>query len=128
MVEVAGVADVKALKFDGAGGNDAVRDTLFGMLCLASLGGVVRWLRNKGKHTWFSFLLALLTSAFVGLQAHFFMRYLGFNQDLQFALAGACGYSAGALLDAVTPLLIRWGYKRMGVEYAPPKRRAEDRE
>jgi hypothetical protein len=108
--------------------NDTVRDTLFGMLCLAALGGVVRWLRNKDRHTLFSFLLALITSAFIGLQVHFLMRYLAVDQNLQFALAGACGYSSGALLDAVTPLLIRWGYKRMGVEYAAPKRRAEDRE
>jgi hypothetical protein len=98
------------------------------MLFLASLGGIVRWFRGKGKHTWFSFFLALLTSAFVGLQAHFFMRYFGINQDLQFALAGACGYGAGQLLDAVTPLLIRWGYKRLGVEYPAPRRRAEDME
>jgi hypothetical protein len=120
--------DGKVLKFEGTGGNEAVRDTLFGMLCLASLGGVVRWLRNKNKHTLFSFLLALATSAFVGLQAHFFMRYLGLNQDLQFAIAGACGYGAGQLLDAATPLMIRWGYKRLGVEYPVPRRRAEDRE
>jgi hypothetical protein len=118
----------KVLRFEGTGGNEAVRDTLFGMLCLASLGGVVRWMRNKSKHTLFSFFLALTTSAFVGLQIHFFMRYLGLNQDLQFALAGACGYSAGALLDAVAPLLIRWGYRRLGVEYPTPHRRAEDKE
>jgi hypothetical protein len=117
----------EVLKFEGTGGNDTVRDTLFGMLYLASLGGLVRWLRNKNKHTWFSFLLALLTSAFVGLQAHLFLRYLGVDQDLQFALAGACGYSSGALLDALTPLMIRWGYERLGMEYPTPHRRAEDR-
>jgi hypothetical protein len=120
--------DGKVIEFEGTGGNDAVRETLFGMLFLASLGGLVRWLRGRGKHTWFSFFLALATSAFVGLQAHFFMRYLGVNQDLQFAIAGACGYGAGQLLDAVTPLLIRWGCKRLGVECPVPRRRAEDRE
>jgi hypothetical protein len=89
---------------------------------------MVRWIRNKDKHTWFSFFLALFTSAFIGLQVHFLARYLGINQDLQFALAGACGYGAGQLLDSVTPLLIRWGYKRLGVEYPSPRRRAEDKE
>jgi hypothetical protein len=119
--------DGKVVEFDGGGGNGTVREALIGMLCLASLGGVVRWLRSKGRHTLFSFLLALMTSAFVGLQAHFFMRYLGISQDLQFAFVGACGYGAGQLLDAVTPLLIRWGYKQMGVECPVPRRRAEDR-
>jgi hypothetical protein len=119
--------DGRILRFEGAGGNSAVRETLFGMLFLASLGGIVRWLRSKNKHTVFSFLLALVTSAFIGLQVHFFMKYLGLDQDLQFAISGACGYSAGALLDALTPLLIRWGYKRLGVEYPPPCRRAEDK-
>jgi hypothetical protein len=114
--------------FDGGGDGGTVRETLFGMLFLASLGGLVRWLRGRGKHTWFSFFLALLTSAFVGLQAHFLMRYFGLDQNLQFAMAGACGYGAGQLLDAVTPLLIRWGCKRLGVECPVPKRRAEDRE
>ena len=45
--------DERVLRFEGTGGNDAVRETLFGMICLASLGGVVRWLRNTesaGKH------------------------------------------------------------------------------
>jgi hypothetical protein len=119
--------DGEFIEFDGGGDNGTVREALVGMLCLASLGGMVRWLRNKNKHTLFSFLLALMTSAFMGLQAHFFMRYLGVDQDLQFAVAGACGYGAGQLLDAVTPLMIRWGYKRLGVECPTPKRRAEDR-
>jgi hypothetical protein len=119
--------DGKIVEFDG-GGNGTVREALFGVLCLASLGGLVRWLRSRNKHTWFSFLLALLTSAFVGLQAHFFMLYLGLDQNLQFAVSGACGYSAGALLDTMTPLIVRWSYKRLGVEYPEPRRRAEDRE
>jgi hypothetical protein len=76
----------------------------------------------------FSFFLALATSAFVGLQTHFFMRYFGLSQDLQFAIAGACGYGAGQLLDAVTPLMIRWCYKRLNVEYPAPRRRAGDKE
>jgi hypothetical protein len=118
----------KVVRFDGGGGDGTVRETLFGMLLLASFGGLVRWLRGRGKHTLFSFFLALLTSAFIGLQAHFFMRYFGIDQNLQFALSGACGYGAGQLLDAVTPLMIRWAYKRLGVECPMPRRRAEDRE
>jgi hypothetical protein len=104
-----------------------LHETFIGVLCLALLGGLVRWMRGKNKHTLVSFFLALLSSAFVGLQAHFFMRYLGLSQDLQFALSGACGYSAGALLDAMTPLMIRWCHKRLGVEYPVPRRRAEDK-
>ncbi|MDR1875863.1 MAG: phage holin family protein [Synergistaceae bacterium] len=104
-----------------------MREAIISVLCLASLGGLVRWLRNKNGHTWFSFLMALLTSAFVGLQVHFFMRYMGLDQNLQFALSGACGYSAGALLDVLTPLMIRWCYKRLDLEYPVPRRRTEDR-
>jgi hypothetical protein len=118
----------KVARFDGGGGDGTLRDTLIGMLFLASLGGIVRWFRGKGKHTLFSFFLALLTSAFVGLQAHFLMRYFGIDQNLQFALSGACGYGAGQLLDAVTPLMIRWTYKRLGVEYPTPQRRLGDKE
>lgn len=114
----------EVIRFDGEG--SAIMKILAAVLCLSSLGGFVHWLRYKGGHTIFTLILSLFTSAFVGLQAHFFMRYLGLSQDLQFAMAGVCGYSAGALLDIITPLLIRIVYKRCGIEYPMPRRRAED--
>ena len=100
---------------------------LMGTMLAATLGGIVHWLRHpRGGHTIIAFLIAVATSAFVGMQAHFLMQYVGAPESLQFAVAGASGYSAGTLLDSVGPLLVRYAYKRLGVDYPTPKRRRED--
>ena len=102
---------------------------LMGTMLAATLGGIVHWLRHpRGGHTIIAFLIAVTTSAFVGMQAHFLMQYLGAPESLQFAVAGASGYSAGTLLDSVGPLLVRYAYKRLGLECPTPKRRREDAE
>ncbi len=104
-------------------------ETLFGALLASCLGGVVHWMRHpKGGYTVFAFLVSVCTAAFVGMQAHFIMRWMGFAEELQFAVAGAAGYGGGALLDAAVPMMIRYGYKRLGMEYPEPRRRASDRE
>ena len=103
--------------------------TLYGTTLAACLGGVVHWMRRpKGGYTVFAFLVSVCTAAFVGMQAHFIMRWMGFAEELQFAVAGAVGYGGGALLDAAVPMMIRYGYKKLGLEYPEPRRRGSDRE
>ena len=114
------------VKIDGTQGDVNVK-LLLGTVSAATLGGIVHWLRDpRGGHSVLAFLISVATAAFVGMQAHFIMRYLGFAEELQFAVAGACGYGGGALLDAAVPMIIKWGYKRIGVEYIDPQRRASD--
>ena len=104
-------------------------ETLFGALLASCLGGVVHWMRHpKGGYTIFAFLVSVCTAAFVGMQAHFIMHWMGFAEELQFAVAGAVGYGGGALLDAAVPMMIRYGYKKLGLEYPEPRRRGSDRE
>ena len=102
---------------------------LIGTITAAALGGIVHWMRDpKGGYTIVAFIVAVTTAAFVGMQAHFLMRYLGFAEELQFAVSGACGYGAGALLDAAVPMIVQLGYKRLGLKYPDPKRRSDDAE
>ena len=101
--------------------------TLYGTILAACLGGAVHWMRHpKGGYTVFAFLVSVCTAAFVGMQAYFIMRWMGFAEELQFAVAGAAGYGGGALLDAAVPMMIRYGYKRLGLEFPEPRRRASD--
>ena len=103
--------------------------TLYGTILAACLGGVVHWMWHpKGGYTVFAFLVSVCTAAFVGMQAPFIMRWMGFAEELQFAVAGAVGYGGGALLDAAVPMMIRYGYKKLGLEYPEPRRRGSDRE
>ena len=116
--------------FEGKNEMDEVQmRTLYGTILAACLGGVVHWMRHpKGGYTVFAFLVSVCTAAFVGMQAHFIMRWMGFAEELQFAVAGAAGYGGGALLDAAVPMMIRYGYKKLGLEFPEPKRRTTDGE
>ena len=116
--------------FEGKNEMDEVQmRTLYGTILAACLGGVVHWMRHpKGGYTVFAFLVSVCTAAFVGMQAHFVMRWMGFAEELQFAVAGAAGYGGGALLDAAVPMMIRYGYKKLGLEFPEPKQRTTDRE
>ena len=99
--------------------------TLCGVMLGACLGGIVRWMRHpKGGYTLFAFLISVCTAAFVGMQAHFLLVALGYGETMQFAVSGIAGYGGGTLLDAGIPMLIRYGYKRLGIEFPEPKRRA----
>ena len=114
------------MNFEGETGGGLMK-VLMGTVLAAAFGGIVHWLRHpKGGHTILAFLIAVTTSAFVGMQTHFLMLHLNASEALQFAVAGACGYSAGTLLDSIGPLLVRYAYKRLGLEYRNPKRRRED--
>ena len=114
--------------FEGKNEMDEVQmRTLYGTILAACLGGVVHWMRHpKGGYTVFAFLVSVCTAAFVGMQAHFIMRWMGFAEELQFAVAGAAGYGGGALLDAAVPMMIRYGYKKLGLEFPEPRRRTTD--
>ena len=114
--------------FEGKNEMDEVQmRTLYGTILAACLGGVVHWMRHlKGGYTVFAFLVSVCTAAFVGMQAHFIMRWMGFAEELQFAVAGAAGYGGGALLDAAVPMMIRYGYKKLGLEFPEPKRRTTE--
>lgn len=101
--------------------------TLFGTMLAACLGGMVHWMRHpKGGYTIVAFCISVTTAAFVGMQAHFILRWMGCAEELQFAVSGAAGYGGGALLDAAVPLMIRWGYKRLGLEYPEEKEAPRD--
>ena len=103
--------------------------TLYRTILAACLGGVVHWMRHpKDGYTVFAFLVSVCTAAFVGMQAHFLLVALGYGETMQFAVSGIAGYGGGTLLDAGIPMLIRYGYKRLGIESPEPKRRALDRE
>ena len=113
----------------GEGMDDTQMKTLFGTMLAACLGGVVRWMRRpKGGYTLFAFLVSVCTAAFVGMQAHFLLVFLGYGENLQFAVSGIAGYGGGTFLDAGIPMLIRYAHKRLGLEYPEPRRRVSDRE
>lgn len=104
-------------------------ETLFGALLASCLGGAVHWMRHpKGGYTIVAFCISVTTAAFVGMLAHFLLAFLGYSENLQFAVSGIAGYGGGTFLDAGIPMLIRYGYKRLGMEYPEPRRRASDRE
>ena len=103
--------------------------TLLGALLASCLGGAVHWMRHpRGGYTIVAFCVSVFTAAFVGMLAHFLLAFLGYGENLQFAVAGIAGYGGGTFLDAGIPMLIRYGYKRLGMEFPEPKRRASGRE
>ena len=117
---------IAALRAQGLGGF-ARMQMLIASIVIAATGGAVQWVRHAKKDfSLFAFLTAILTSAFVGMQTHFLMQYLDFPESLRYSVVGVAGYGSGTLLDAVVPLLVRWAYKRLGLAYPTPRRRAED--
>ena len=102
-------------------------ETLLGALLASCLGGVVHWMRHpRGGYTIVAFCVSVFTAAFVGMLAHFLLAFLGYGENLQFAVAGIAGYGGGTFLDAGIPMLIRYGYKRLGMEFPEPKRQTTD--
>ena len=117
----------EVIGIQASGGGWAKMKMLFASVVIAVTGGSVHWMRHSKKEfSWLAFGTAILTAAFVGMQAHFFMRYLELPESLQFSVVGVIGYGSGTLLDAAVPLMIRWAYKKAGVELPTPRRRAED--
>lgn len=81
--------------------------TFLQVVGIASLGGVVNWIRHpKGGHGPVALMCSIITAAFTGMQAHFLVNWMGLSVDLQFAIAGMAGYGGGVLLDAAIPILI----------------------
>lgn len=120
------MTDEYVLRETRAGSGAGGMKILLSSILIAVLGGICKLARNRGRFTFAVFFSAGLTSAFIGMQMHFFCRYFQVTSDLQFALVGFAGYGSGALLDAAAPLMVRWAYKRLGLEYPEPRRRRND--
>ena len=102
-------------------------ETLLGTLLASCLGGAVHWMRHpRSGYTIVAFCVSVTTAAFVGMLAHFLLAFLGYGENLQFAVAGIAGYGGGTFLDAGIPMLIRYCYKRLDMEYPEPKRQTND--
>lgn len=87
---------------------DAVHDLIIGSLVamgIASFGGLVNWLRKIHRKNWWTLLCAIGTAAFSGLLSHLLTSWLELDLRLQFCVAGGVGYSGGAMLDKLIPLL-----------------------
>ena len=112
--------------FDGnAGGGEAINLLPLSVL-LAMMAGSVKWFRQpRNKYTLLSFFVCLITSAFIGTQAHFVMRYFDAAPELQYAIAGACSYGGTTFLDAWLQLILRFAYRKLGVPF-PERRRPEE--
>lgn len=80
---------------------------------IAGLGGVVNWIRKTHKKNWGTFGAAIITAAFTGLLSHYITGWIGMDIQLQYAISGAAGYSGGALLDTLVPLLSDIVQKRL---------------
>ena len=83
--------------YQGRSDMDGVQmKTLYGTILAACLGGAVHWMRHpKGGYTVFAFLVSVCTAAFVGMQAHFIMRWMGFAEELQLLKLPLAGLETG---------------------------------
>ena len=79
---------------------------MIGAVAVASLGGLVNWLRRARKKSWGTLAAAILTAAFAGFMSHFLTGWMGLDMHLQYAISGAAGYSGGVLLDTAAPMLL----------------------
>lgn len=74
-------------------------DTLLVAVGIATFGGLVNWLRQKGPRQISRLVVILCTAAFAGLIAYYATSALGFNSQYQCAFSGVAGYGGGTLLD-----------------------------
>ena len=74
-------------------------DVLLSVICMATLGGLVSWLRQKGPRKWSRLIVILCTAGFAGLLAYYITSALGLNAQYQCAMSGIAGYGGGTLLD-----------------------------
>ena len=72
---------------------------LLSILCMATFGGLVAWLRLKGEHTLSRLFVLLCTAAFAGLVVYYLTSAVGLNEEYQCALSGIAGYGGGTILD-----------------------------
>ena len=81
-------------------------------MSIAGMGGFVGWLRRRKRKNFGTFFAAVITAAFTGLLSHLLTDWLALDTHLQYAISGAAGYSGGALLDAVSPMLVHMLHRR----------------
>ena len=74
-------------------------ETLLVAVGIATFGGLVNWLRQKGPRNFSRLVVILCTAAFAGLIAYYATSALGFNSQYQCAFSGVAGYGGGTLLD-----------------------------
>lgn len=74
-------------------------ETLIAVIGMATFGGLVNWLRQKGPRNFSRLIVVLFTAAFAGLVAYYATSALGFNSQYQCAFSGMAGYGGGTLLD-----------------------------
>lgn len=74
-------------------------ETLIAVVSMATFGGLVNWLRQKGPRNFSRLIVVLCTAAFAGLVAYYATSALGFNSQYQCAFSGMAGYGGGTLLD-----------------------------
>ncbi len=76
-------------------------ETLFTVIGMATFGGLVSWLRQKGTRKLSRLVITLCTSGFSGLLAYYITSAAGLNVQYQCAMAGIAGYSGVTLIDEV---------------------------
>ena len=123
-----GAVAVERELFEGwRGGDETPMRALIIIVGMSGFAGLINYCRTKRGFVNLSGLaLSVAASAFVGVEAHFFMKALNVSYDMQFALSGILGYSSGAVLDAAFPILSRYVCKRLGIKEEAPRRRRTD--
>ena len=74
-------------------------ETLLVAVGIATFGGLVNWLRQKGPRKFSRLIVVLCTAAFAGLIAYYATSAMGFSSQYQCAFSGVAGYGGGTLLD-----------------------------
>ena len=74
-------------------------ETLILAVGIATFGGLVNWLRQKGTRNLSKLVVVLCTAAFAGLIAYYATSAMGFSSQYQCAFSGVEGYGGGTLLD-----------------------------
>lgn len=73
------------------------------IILTAMMGGLVRYAKScqKEKFRWGNFLLGLITSGLVGYVSYGICAAFELSMVTTSSIAAMCGYSGGALLDAL---------------------------
>ena len=74
-------------------------ETLIVAVGIATFGGLVNWLRQKGTRNLSKLVVILCTAAFAGIIAYYATSAMGFSSQYQCAFSGVAGYGGGTLLD-----------------------------
>ena len=74
-------------------------ETLLVAVSIATFGGLVNWLRQKGPRNLSRLIVVLCTAGFARLIAYYATSAMGFSSQYQCAFSGVAGYGGGTLLD-----------------------------